>query len=179
MSEAIAEPQAIVQAERTLLDMLVQIIDEGGNDENMGRLKIGEAAALLVQQFGWGALSEAAKRTRKPYKTVAERARIVRYYQDLSAGQNLSVGDSVARDLLAEFSTLDWTHLRVAKGVDKDNPMLALDQLRQAVSEGMSVQEFKRHIGRLRRRNGHKPTRYVMPSKAGWTTIIKRTESDG
>ena len=166
------EPEADRQqaAETALVDMLIEVIDAAQDDENGARLDQGEAAALLHRNYGWGGLKQASMRTRVEYKTLAERARVVEYY---SAGQNVSLGESVARDLLAEYSTLTWTHLRVAKGLSKD-PALAIAQLQVAVMQAMTPSQFKRHIARLRRAQGHTPTRIEISARAGYKVIITK-----
>lgn len=157
-------------AETALVEELIEIIDSAQSDENGARLNQGEAAALLHQSFGWGGLKEAAKRTRVEYKTLAERARVVEYF---SAGQTITVGDSVARDLLAEYPTLSWTHLRVAKGMSK-NRGIAIAQLQLAVQKAMSPSEFKKHAAEWRQMNGHPFDKIVIDGRAGYRLTITR-----
>ncbi|MBN1430473.1 MAG: hypothetical protein JXB07_19035 [Anaerolineae bacterium] len=154
-----------------LYEVLVEAISASISDEDSARLMQGEAAALIQEHYGHGGLVEAAKMSHSEYKTIAERARVIRYYQQLSAGQNLVLGESIARDLIDEFPTLRWTHLRVAKGLSS-NPWEALTALRDG--QDMTPVEFKRHVARLRRQNGHKPIRMVIDGRAGYRLTIAR-----
>ena len=149
------------------------LLRESGEAEDRGRLLAGEVAALLQQEYGWGGLKEAAKTAHREYKTVAERARVVSYYQRLSAGQ-IFPGSSVARELLDEYPLLTWTHLRVAKGLDKSNPQVALQALRDG--QDMTPLEFKRYIAQLKAGTGWHPERYIFQARAGYTVIVKRDE---
>lgn len=158
-------------SDQGLFEVLVEAISAGTSDEDSGRLLQGEAATLVQQFYGHGGLTEAAKMSHSEYKTLAERARVVSYYQRLSAGQILEIGQSVARDLLGEFPTLRWTHLRVAKGLS-DNPWEALTALRDG--QDMTPKEFKRHVAKLRKANGHKPTRMIIDGRAGYRVTITR-----
>lgn len=166
----LTEEEQAKAAETALVDELIEVIDAAQSDENEARLNQGEAAALLHQSFGWGGLKEAASRTRVEYKTLAERARVVEYY---SAGQNIAVGDSVARELLAEYPTLTWTHLRVAKGMSK-NRGIAIAQLQLAVQKAMSPSEFKKHAAEWRQMNGHPFDKIVIDGRAGYRLTITR-----
>jgi hypothetical protein len=149
---------------------LVELLTMGADGEDEGRLMTGEAAALIQQDHGWGGLKEAAKQANAEYKTVAERARVVRYYESLLPGRTFLPGGSIVRELMAEFPVLRWTHLRVAKGISKTDPWLALNELRIAVEESMTPQQFKRHIAKQK----EPPSRYVFPARGGWTVTITR-----
>lgn len=171
-----ATPPDVQAAETQLLDMLVGVIREAVGGENDARLTQGEAASLINQHFGWGGIGEAATQTNQEYKTLAERCRVVEYYQALSAGQKVEVRSSVARDLLSEYPVLTWTHLRIAKGLSKDDPRVALAALDKAVADDMTPKAFKRFIAQGRRAQGLKPTRLSFPARAGYTVTIKRSE---
>jgi len=156
-----------------LFEVLVEAISSSTSDEDNARLMQGEAAALMHEYYGQGGLTEAAKMSHSEYKTLAERARVIRYYQRLSfsAGQKLALHDSVARELIEEFPTIRWTHLRTAKGISS-NPWEALSALKDG--HDMTPKEFKRHISKLRRQNGHKPTRMLIDCRAGYKMTIVR-----
>jgi len=159
-------------SDQGLFEVLVEAISAGTSSEDDGRLLQGEGAALLQQYYGWGGLAEAAKMTHSEYKTLAERARVIAYYQQLSAGQNLGLRDSIARELLDEFPSIRWTHLRVAKGLSDSNPWLALSALKDGMD--MTPKEFKRHVARIKKANGHKPTRMIIDGRAGYRVMITR-----
>lgn len=149
-----------------LVDRLMACAD----NEDDTRLTIGEVSHLLRTHYGDTGLKQASIDTHMAYTTLAERRRVVEYYQGESAGQ-IAVGGSVARELLAEFPVLRWTHLRVAKGLSRDDPGVALDALYRAIDEAMTVKQFKRYIARIKIENGQKPTRMVF-RKAGYTVTI-------
>ncbi len=145
-----------------------------GDDEDHTRLLMGELASVLRADYGDTGLKQAAIDTHLVYKTLAERRRVVEYYQQ-SAGQ-IGPGASVARDLLAEFPVLRWTHLRVAKGLSRDDPGEAIKALAVAVDQAMTPQQFKRYVAKLRASNGHHPERYKIEGRAGYDITIKRRD---
>ncbi len=160
----------------SLVDALRACVD---TQDDM-RLTAGEIACLIVNRHG--ALKQAALDAGIEYKTLAEYYRVVSYYQRLGTNlhmQNLSevsVGTSAARDILAEYPNLRWSHLRIAKGIDKDEPMAALALLDHAAGEGMTIAQFRRHMARVRAENGYRPTRYHMGERAGWRVVVERVE---
>jgi hypothetical protein len=124
--------------------------------DNQSNLAKGEIAALLQIHHNRGGLQKAAISVNASYKTLAEYSRIIRYYQGLtlfSAPQKLSMGDSVARDLLAEFPQIQWTHLRHAFRYNRHDPWQALARLRDSVEwgdKGMTPDQLEQHILTLR-----------------------------
>jgi hypothetical protein len=161
--------------ETGLFDMLVSTISEATENEDEARLTQGEAAALIHEHYGQGGIKRAADETHCEYVTLAERCRVVEYYQRLISARQISMRDSIARELMAEFPTLRWSHLRLAKGLSKDNPWLALNALREAVDQSLTPKAFKRHVARRRRANGYVPTKIHIEGRAGyWLTISKR-----
>lgn len=169
-------PDNMQAAETQALTMLITVIAEAVGNENDARLTQGEASSLINVHFGYGGINVAAKQTNQEYKTLAERCRVVDYYQPLSAGQKLEVGSSVAREMLSEYPVLTWTHLRVAKGLSKEDPAVAWGALEHAALNNMTPKEFKRYVAKMRRAAGHKPTKMIIQARAGYTVTIKRGE---
>lgn len=155
-----------------LIDQLMHCAD---TQDDM-RLRIGEIACLLWWPGGDVTLKRAAQDVNMEYKTLAEYRRVVDYYQGQSARAELSIGCSVARELMDEFPVLRWSHLRLAKGIDRDDWTAALEALGHAVELAMTVREFARYVAKEKLRRGHIPKRHVF-SKAGYTITI--TDSRG
>jgi hypothetical protein len=153
---------------------LVDQLRHCADNEDDTRLMMGELASILRGEYGDAGLKQASIDTHLVYKTLAERRRVVEYYQQ-SAGQ-IGPGASVARELLAEFPVLRWTHLRVAKGLSRDDPSEAIKALAVAVEEALTPQQFKRYVARLKASNGHRPERYKIDGRAGYDLTIRKRE---
>jgi hypothetical protein len=126
---------------------LVELLAASAGKEDDARLTCGEVAALITTHRG--DLLRACKESGQEYKTIAERRKTLLYYQQLSAEAEVKVGDSAARDLLAECPTLRWKHLVIAKGFK--NPEWSMRILmRRGVH--MTVPEFARHMSLLKKR---------------------------
>jgi len=154
---------------------LVDQLRRCADNEDDTRLLMGELASILRDEYGDVGLKQASIDTHLVYKTLAERRRVVEYFQDHSARQ-IAPGASVARDLLAEFPVLRWTHLRVSKGLSKDDPTIAFEALMIAVEQAMTPQQFKRYVAKLKVENGHRPLRYTIEGRAGYDITIKRRD---
>lgn len=127
-------------------DYLTELMSVAAVNVDSAKLSIGEAAAMFQAEFGRGALRQAAREINRPYSTLAEYARVVKYYQ---ADVPLSLGESEARVLLDTHPVLNWTHLRVAKGLSKD-PQVALNALNHALDHDMSLEQFKRYVAKTK-----------------------------
>lgn len=142
--------------------------------EQQATVASGEVAYMIQREFGWGGLARAALMVRKPYKTIANRARVIGYYQQLSPRGNLDKERSVVHELLQEFADLTYTDLRTAMSLDRDNPWVALDALRNLLQPNMSPERFAIEVGKERKRNGHEQTRYVLDNGRGLRITIER-----
>lgn len=151
-------------------ETLVEILRVSAGGEDDARLTIGEAASLI--NTGWGDLKRAANQSNIPYKTLAERVAVIDYFEQLSASADLDINNSVARDYLAEFPMLRWKHLVIGKGL-KD-PAKTKIALERAIKDGMSVNEFARFVGRLKKALGHQPSRMVIDNGRGLRITIER-----
>lgn len=123
-------------------DRLVQEIETAESLGDEFRLRQGEAAVLLVEAWGHGALKEAASQASVKYSTLAERYKVVSFY-----GGDVTLGQSTARDLLAEMPGLiRWTHLRDAKAVTGDTleerRKTAIGALVRKVDENLTTREW-------------------------------------
>jgi hypothetical protein len=156
-------------------DLLCDTLSHNLARDDQVRLLDGEVARLIQLGYGHGALLQAARASNRAYKTLAERARVVGYWQGISAAQRLSPGESAARDLLDEFPALTWTHLRVAKGYSKD-PDTALPVLLAALTEGpaglMGPDQFAYYVGKKKKEAGHVQKRYVIDNQRGLRVTI-------
>lgn len=142
--------------------------------EELASVASGEVAYLIQLEYGWGGLSMAAARVRKPYKTIAGRVRVIGYYEKLLPGRNLDKDRSIVHELLEEFPELTYTDLRTAMSLDKDNPWVALDALRKLLKPEMSPERFALEVQAERRRNGHDQKRYVVDNGRGLRVTIER-----
>ena len=142
--------------------------------EQQATVASGEVAYLIQTEHGWGGLARAALQVRKPYKTIAGRARVIGYYEKLLPGRNLDKERSVAHELLEEFTDLTYTDLRTAMRLDRNNPWVALYALRKILLPDMSPERFAIEVQKERRRNGHEQTTYVVDNGRGLRITIER-----
>lgn len=152
-------------------DLTDQLLDCADNEDE-ARIRSGEIACLLWWPGGDITLKKAAQDVNMNYKTLAERRRVIDYYQ--SARADLAIGKSDARDLMEEFPVLRWSYLRLAKGLDRDDNTAAIEALAHAVEHAMTYKEFARYIAKEKLRRGHIPKRYVIEGRAGYTITIRK-----
>jgi hypothetical protein len=119
-----------------------------GVEEDASLLKA-EIAAVAKIYHKRGAITELARKHNASVKTTSEHANVVIYYQEMSARQNLGEGQSVVRELLDEFPVLTWSHLRIARRYNKQNPQAAMLMIQDAIEhgeKGMTVDQLERHM---------------------------------
>lgn len=137
------EEQDAKATDTAALEYLTGVIRDAQDNDNDARLTMGEAGAIAIEKFGYGALIDICEDTHVVYKTLAERAEVVAFYQN-SAGQNLTLFESDARDLIADNPTLQWTHLRDARRLGDRGKAIA--GLQKAIKEGWTPSRFQEYI---------------------------------
>jgi hypothetical protein len=131
------------------------------------RITQGEIAAVIASEYG--ALKQAAIDAHIEYKALAQYKRVVEFYENST---RVEIGKSNARAVMSEYPNLRYTHLRVAMSLNDYQE--AIDALGMANMGTMSIPEFQRWIAKLRRENGHKPSRYVIDNGRGLRVTIER-----
>jgi hypothetical protein len=132
-----------------------------GDLDDEARILMGELGVLSIRTWGWGAISSAAKDAAIPYKTFAERTRVVEFY------------GTALRELRAELPSFRWKRFVMAKGLkDKDAAIqLLLD------TAGMdSEHEFVTELQKRRKQQGLPAPKRIVTEKAGWRTTITKME---
>ena len=158
--------------ETAVYTQLISTLQNTHFHEDDARLMAGECAAVIAIE--WGDLKRASLDSGYEYKTLAERAEVVKFCQQFSAHAELEPGNSIAREYLAEFPVLHWKHLVIAKGL-KD-PAKAKVALERAVKDGMTVPQFGRFVRRMKKALGHAQGKIVIDNGRGLRVTIERYE---
>lgn len=148
-------------------EALVEGLRTSAGLQDETRLTQGEIAFVIAEDYGQ--LKQAAIDAHIEYKALAQYKRVVEFYQNST---RVEIGNSNARAVMTEYPNLRYTHLRIAMSL-KDYQE-AIEALGMANMSTMSIPEFQRWVARLRRENGHKPSRYVVDNGRGLRVTIER-----
>lgn len=146
-------------------------LEQAGGDEDTARLTKAEIAAMCVLEHGHGGLTDACRKARRKYKTTWEHAQVVLYYERLLPGRKLEKCGSVARELAEEFSELNWTDLRTAMWMDRENPWAALKALRDIVTPEKPPEVVEAHVLAELRKQGKNPKRFTIEQDGVRATV--------
>lgn len=160
-----------------VLEEAASVIASELESKAASNVTIGEAVYVAQKRHGRGTLAALARMTGAKKSTLYECHAVVRFYGGNDNG-DISVGNSLARDLLTEFPVLGWTRLREAMsaarsmGLDDETSELAeaIRLLMWYVENMTSEAEWYSYLNK----KASRPLREIRIERGGLTVIIRR-----